>query len=25
VMRSELLGVEKLWDSLERFDKMKFA
>jgi peptide/nickel transport system substrate-binding protein len=25
VMRSELLGLEKLWDSLERFDKMKFA
>jgi peptide/nickel transport system substrate-binding protein len=25
VMRSELFGLEKLWDSLERFDKMKFA
>ena len=25
VMRSELLGIVKLWDSLERFDKMKFA
>jgi peptide/nickel transport system substrate-binding protein len=25
VMRSELVGIEKLWDSLERFDKMKFA
>jgi peptide/nickel transport system substrate-binding protein len=25
VMRSELLGIEKLWDSWERFDKMKFA
>jgi peptide/nickel transport system substrate-binding protein len=25
VMRSELLGLEKLWDSNERFDKMKFA
>jgi peptide/nickel transport system substrate-binding protein len=25
VMRSDLLGIEKLWDSLERFDKMKFA
>jgi len=25
VMRSELLGLEKYWDSLERFQKMKFA
>jgi peptide/nickel transport system substrate-binding protein len=25
VMRSELLGLEKMWDSLERFDKMRFA
>jgi peptide/nickel transport system substrate-binding protein len=25
VMRSELVGIVKLWDSLERFDKMKFA
>ena len=25
VIRSELFGLEKLWDSLERFDKMKFA
>jgi peptide/nickel transport system substrate-binding protein len=25
VMRSELLGLEKLWDSIERFDKMRFA
>jgi peptide/nickel transport system substrate-binding protein len=25
VMRSELLGIEKLWDSLERFGKMEFA
>jgi peptide/nickel transport system substrate-binding protein len=25
VMRSELFGLEKLWDSLERFDKMKFV
>jgi len=25
VMRSELFGLEKLWDSLERFDKMKLA
>jgi peptide/nickel transport system substrate-binding protein len=25
VTRSELVGLEKLWDSIERFDKMKFA
>jgi peptide/nickel transport system substrate-binding protein len=25
VTRSELLGIEKVWDSFERFDKMKFA
>jgi peptide/nickel transport system substrate-binding protein len=25
VMRSELFGLEKYWDSLERFEKMKFA
>ncbi|WP_423963916.1 ABC transporter substrate-binding protein [Bradyrhizobium sp.] len=25
VMRSELFGIEKVWDSLERFDKMEFA
>ncbi len=25
VMRSELVGIEKLWDPLERFDRMKFA
>lgn len=25
VMRSDLVGVEKLWDSFERFDKLKLA
>lgn len=25
VMRSDLAGVEKLWDSFERFDRMKLA
>jgi peptide/nickel transport system substrate-binding protein len=25
VMRSELIGLEKVWDSYERFDKMSFA
>lgn len=25
VMRSELVGLEKVWDLYERFDRMSFA